>query len=192
MDARLLIVIALVLGTAALTLFFWTNPNAGTSRGITARYFERNLSYRATCHGDVELRKKAARERPRCLRDFAEFERARADRYVWPLLFPLDLFMMMLWAAALALASVAFGAFVPSVAGNVGLLIALPVLYFLADLYEDTLLAWLLTHYEAVTAGRVGVLKTLTALKLGSLIVAHVQLALLIWLAGWAPFKPPA
>jgi hypothetical protein len=156
------IIVAVLLGVAALTLFFWFIPRVAKSHHVV-RSFERTTDYDAQA--------------------FREVRPEMAEKYVRPILFPLDLIMMACWAAALALGSVALGASVPSLAGKSGLLIALPTLYFISDLVEDILLARFLTTPAMVTEDGVRLLKVFTRTKMASLAAAHVQLVILAVLA---------
>jgi hypothetical protein len=183
MDPRILLGLGFVLVIAAVTMFGWFNPRLEKSLCIKARYFERTVFYRAEGEGESP-----DGHTPFSLRQFAQSD-SRAGDYVSPVLFPHDFVMMALWAAGLALLSVALGAYVPNGSGKVAVLIALPVAYFASDLLEDALLSWLLTHYQAVTSITVAVLKTLSVLKIITLGLAHLQVFWLLWLA-WPALQP--
>jgi hypothetical protein len=161
------ILIAVLLGVVALAMFQWYIPSVAAPDVV--RRFEHGTQYEKDA--------------------FRDMNRETAQKYVSPILFPLDLIMMACWAAALALGSVALGTYVPSIAGKVGLLIALPVVYFVADLVEDSLIAWFLTNPAAATDARVTVLKALTNIKKASLALAHVQVGILVIWAGVASFR---
>jgi hypothetical protein len=158
-NTSIALIVAALLGAAALAMFQWYIPSVAKPHGVV-RTFEHGTAYEAEA--------------------FGKLERAVAAKYVSPILFPLDLIMMALWAAALALASVTLGAHVPFVAGKVTLLIALPVIYFATDLVEDSLIAWFLSDPGAATGARVTCLKILTNIKKWSLLLAHVQVVVLV------------
>lgn len=100
--------------------------------------------------------------------------------YVVPLLFPLDLIVMLALAGSMGAAIwYWFGQLGPQWA----LLALVPMIYFVSDLAEDCLLAWMLQPGNAWSA-TIGMLKTLTAIKLGSAIASMVLTvaAFLLWL----------
>jgi hypothetical protein len=167
----------------AHALFFIVIPKIACGEGVH-RDFERSLKYLPLVIDTPEKRRSAKNGKWPSLREVAGSE--VAAKYVFPVLFPLDLIMMAFLAAFLAAGSVTFAAYVPWVPNRIGLLIALPILYFVVDLAEDTLLAWLLRNPEAVQPDRVGFLKFLTVAKFVSLTAAYVQCALLAVLALYA------
>ena len=100
---------------SALAAFFFFVAVPGLARrygdNVAARYYERKFDYMATCDGDVEARKVvAASKTPRCLHDFAMFQKDAAAAYVCPVMFPFDLVMMMFLAGALVTGALLFGA----------------------------------------------------------------------------------
>ncbi|VIO67175.1 hypothetical protein [Bradyrhizobium ivorense] len=103
-------------------------------------------------------------------------------KYVFPILFPLDLIVMLALAGAMGAASSHWiGRLYPSFAW-LGLLV--PAVYLLSDLIEDCLLAWLLLRGDPNEAARsVPKLKAITTIKLVS-ISAAIALTLISFV-GW-------
>lgn len=98
------------------------------------------------------------------LRTFARKHRARAKFYRRPVLFPLDLIVMILLSASLGAATclwLALGGLVPFWLGAI-----LPALYLLFDLSEGCHLARLLVDSTRIDKSTVNVLKWITRLKL--------------------------
>jgi hypothetical protein len=188
MEARVMIALTVVLGIVAHALFFWVVPKLAAAKGVHDRYFERSLGYAGTCPGTEQQRRDAAKAEPPCLQAFVEFRPEEARNYAFPVLFPYDLIMMVFLAGFLAVGSVTFGAQVPLVAGKTLLLVAMPILYFVADLAEDGVLAWLLTHHGAVSDSRVITLKCLTVAKFFTLGVAYLECGILAVSAGYVRF----
>ena len=183
MSGPTMIVVSIVLGVVAHLLFFVVVPKLAADRGVPARHFERDLTYTATCTGTEEAQRAAAESRPMCLQAYAKFKEQEARSYAFPVLFPYDLVMMTCLAGFLALAALTAGRYVPWSAGHTYLLILLPLLYWLADFAEDAVLAWLLTHADAVSAGRVQLLKSLTVAKFFTLASSYLVVAVLTVLA---------
>src|SRR5262249_54165595 len=171
----LMLALTLALGAIALLLFFYLVPKLAAARGVGERHFERNLRYTATCQGTEAEQRAAAEANPLCLQAYARFKPAEARGYASPVLFPYDVVMMIFLAAFLAVGAVTFAAHIPWLAGRVGLIVALPIAYFIADFLEDALLAWLLTHPDAVSIPRVTVLKSFTVAKFATLGAASLQ-----------------
>jgi len=99
--------------------------------------------------------------------------------YVVPLLFPLDLIVMLALAGSMGVAIwYWFGQLGPLWA----MLALVPVIYFVSDLAEDCLLAWMLQPSNAWSV-TIGTLKTLTAIKHSSVIASVVLTvaAFLLW-----------
>ena len=101
--------------------------------------------------------------------------------YVFPLLFPLDLFVMLALAASMG-AAIWFW-LGRSMSAWVRIALLVPLVYLLSDLIEDCFLAWLLQRQDAIPA-MTWVLKALTAIKLVSVIAAAALTvaAFLLWL----------
>ena len=100
--------------------------------------------------------------------------------YVVPVLFPLDLIVMLALAGSMGAAIwYWFGQLGPLWA----MLALVPLVYFVSDLAEECLLAWMLQPGNAWSA-TFGILKTLTAIKLGSVIASIILTvtAFLVWL----------
>lgn len=93
-------------------------------------------------------------------RDLAAADVRKA--YVVPLLFPLDLFVMMVLAGSMG-AAIWYWLNLTSPAWT--MLALIPLIYLVFDLAEDCLLAWMLQHGTAWPDWVVLVLKTLTAIK---------------------------
>lgn len=96
--------------------------------------------------------------------------------YVVPLLFPLDLIVMILLAGSLGWAASEWGPY-GFYRGEAWHYAALPLAYLVADLAEDILLAALLSFVAPVTAATVRLLKTLTAIKLGAVYGSYLLVA---------------
>jgi hypothetical protein len=103
-------------------------------------------------------------------------------KYVFPILFPLDLVIMLALAGAMGAAASYWLNQLHPPAAWLGLVI--PAVYLLSDLIEDCLLAWLLLRGDPHAAARsVSILKAITTIKLVS-IFASIALTL-IALVGW-------
>lgn len=100
--------------------------------------------------------------------------------YVVPLLFPLDLIVMLALAGTMGAAIwYWFGQISPAWA----MLALVPLIYFVSDLAEDGLLAWMLQPGAAWSA-TIGILKTLTVIKFVSVIASMILtvVGFLLWL----------
>ncbi|MGY3441965.1 MULTISPECIES: hypothetical protein [unclassified Bradyrhizobium] len=103
-------------------------------------------------------------------------------KYVFPILFPLDLIVMLALAGAMGAASSHWLNQIHPSAAWLGLVV--PAVYLLSDLIEDCLLAWLLLHGNPHAAARsVSVLKAITTIKLVS-VTASIALTLIAFV-GW-------
>ena len=150
----------------AFGLFWWVGKYSDRifAMRFRTRFPEKTLSYTAEQLGDLvtsDLRMK----------------------YVFPILFPLDLIVMLALAGAMGAASSHWLAQTYPSAAWLGLLV--PAVYLLSDLIEDCLLGWLLLHGDPKAAARsVSTLKAITTIKLGSISAAVVVtvLSLLAWL----------
>jgi hypothetical protein len=166
MDRGIWISIGLVVSVVAAFGMFWLVGNYAESRfkgsGFEPRFPEKTLSY-----------------------DADKFRRLTASdvrkAYVVPLLFPLDLIVMLALAGTMGAAIwYWFGQASPAWAA----LALVPLIYLLSDLAEDCLLAWMLQPDNAWSAAMIGILKTLTAIKLVSVTASTVLTvgAFLLWL----------
>ena len=166
MDRGTWISIGLVVSVVAAFGMFWLVGNHAKGRfegsGFEPRFPEKTLSY-----------------------DVDEFRRLAASdmrkAYVVPLLFPLDLIVMLALAGTMGAAIWYWlGQASPAWAA----LALVPLIYLLSDLAEDCLLAWMLQPDNAWPAAMIGILKTLTAIKLVSVIASTVLTvgAFLLWL----------
>jgi len=103
--------------------------------------------------------------------------------YAVPVLFPLDLMVMLALSASMGTALWYWLG--PSMTVAVRIALLIPAIYLLSDFIEDCLLVWLLLgkHADAVPAV-IGLLKTITAVKLGSIVatIGLTTIAFLIWL----------
>ncbi|MCC8941730.1 hypothetical protein H8A99_36220 [Bradyrhizobium sp. Arg68] len=158
-------VILAALVVIAFGLFWWVGKYSERvfAKRFRSRFPEKTLSYTAGQLGELvtsDLRMK----------------------YVFPILFPLDLIVMLALAGAMGAASSHWiSQIYPSFAW-LGLLV--PAVYLLSDLIEDCLLAWLLLRGDPNEAARsVPKLKAITTIKLVS-ISAAIALTL-ISLVGW-------
>lgn len=103
-------------------------------------------------------------------------------RYVFPILFPLDLIVMLALAGSMGAASSHWLNQIHPPAASLGLIV--PAVYLLSDLIENVLLGWLLLRGNPNEAVRsVSTLKAITTIKLVS-IFAAIALTV-IALAGW-------
>ncbi|MGY4317720.1 hypothetical protein [Bradyrhizobium sp. JR3.5] len=103
-------------------------------------------------------------------------------KYVFPILFPLDLIVMLALAGAMGAASSYWLNQIYPTAAWLGLVV--PAVYLLSDLIEDCLLAWLLLRGDPHAAARsVSILKAITTIKLVS-IFASIVLTLVAFV-GW-------
>jgi len=100
-----------------------------------------------------------------------------AQRYVRPLLFPLDLFALIFLGIAMAVASWFWAQSAGVLTQATWIVLVMPIGYMIADLAEDSLLAFLLTDRDAIGDGTVWALKGLTAVKFVCLGAAGVQTA---------------
>jgi uncharacterized protein YjbI with pentapeptide repeats len=134
-----------------------------------SRFPERSLSYPADL-----------------LQIFVRAHPETARYYRMPILFPLDLIVMVLLSATMAGAS--WHWFAASEFPYPMLAVILPLLYFAADFAEDWRLGQLLVRPDAVTDDAVWSLKKLTALKLVMVNAAVIQtlaaLSAYIWCSG--------
>jgi len=100
--------------------------------------------------------------------------------YVVPLLFPLDLIVMLALAGSMA---AAIWYWLGQVSPAWTMLALIPLIYLVSDLAEDALLAWMLQP-DTAWPEMIGVLKTLTAIKFASIIASIVVTVVyfLLWL----------
>jgi hypothetical protein len=106
------------------------------------------------------------------LRDLATAKPRLAAFYVCPVLFPLDLIVMLLLAGSMGLAS---GCWLRAVGGNPTWAYLLPATYLAADLAEDGVLAAMLRHPEKITETSVRRLKGITKLKMVTIVLTIIQ-----------------
>jgi hypothetical protein len=101
--------------------------------------------------------------------------------YVFPILFPLDLIVMLVLAGSMA---AAIWYWLGQVSPSWTILALIPLIYLVSDFAEDGLLAWMLQPASVWPDAMVKVLKTLTAIKLTGVIASMVvtAFALLLWL----------
>ena len=166
MDRGTWISIGLVVSVVAAFGMFWLVGNYAESRfkgsGFEPRFPEKTLSY------DVDKFRRLTTSDAR-------------KAYIVPLLFPLDLIVMLALAGSM-------GAAIWYWLGQVGpawaALALVPLIYLLSDLAEDCLLAWMLQPDNMWPASMIGILKTLTTIKLVSVIASTVLTggAFLLWL----------
>jgi len=101
--------------------------------------------------------------------------------YIVPVLFPLDLIVMLALAGSMG---VAIWYWLGQASPAWTWLALIPLIYLISDLAEDCLLAWMLQPPNAWPDAMIGVLKALTAIKLASILASVVVTAsaLLLWL----------
>jgi len=108
---------------------------------------------------------------------------ADAARFIFPVLFPLDLMLLFCIGATIALFSIGLGA-TPGNTTGIGLLLLLPAAYMVADLSENVVLAIMLSSKPgSVTNGPVTLAESFTALKLLFCFAGSVQVLVLAWQA---------
>ncbi|MCC8974453.1 hypothetical protein H8B01_29325 [Bradyrhizobium sp. Cham227] len=150
---------------AAFGLFWWVGSYSDRvfASRFRTRFPEKTLSYTGDQLGELvqsDLRMK----------------------YVFPILFPLDLIVMLALAGAMGAASSHWLSRIYPSAAWLGLVV--PAVYLLSDLIEDCLLAWLLLHGDPHAAARsVSILKAITTIKLVG-IFASITLTLAAFV-GW-------
>lgn len=161
----LVTIILAALVVLAFGLFWWVGKY---SDGVFAarfrtRFPEKTLSYTAAQFGELvtsDLRMK----------------------YVFPILFPYDLVVMLALAGSMGAASSHWLSQIHPPAAWLGLFV--PGVYLLSDLIEDCLLGWLLLRGNPDEAARsISILKAITTIKLVS-IIAAIALTV-ISLVGW-------
>lgn len=100
-----------------------------------------------------------------------------ASFYAAPLLFPVDLIVMIALSGSMGLASFYWlrdiGTMRPWMA------LVLPATYLLSDFVEDSVLVWLLGDSTRISAGIVTALKVVTMIKLASIVATVGQTMLL-------------
>jgi hypothetical protein len=111
---------------------------------------------------------------------------ARAARFVAPILFPLDLLLLVCLGGFTAMASLLLSEPARFPAQLSSLLVLLPIIYVAADLAENCLYAHMLLQpsASAVTEGMVAIARCFTAVKLvaGATALLQAALLLLAWL----------
>lgn len=165
----IIILIVLTLGLT-LTLKLYVTPRYGAD--VASRFLER-LKY---IPSQTEVL--SATTLRRWLSDKANDGAIRG--YVYPVLFPLDLFFLLALGLLLGCASGAL-------AGRIGFLSniphwawwVLPAAYMASDLVEDTFIAAIFTSRLALTENSFGLLSALTAVKLATVTMAIAQVAFL-------------
>jgi hypothetical protein len=110
---------------------------------------------------------------------------AQAHRYVYPVLFPLDLLFLTALAGLFAVGSIATANALHWDRDWVWILVIFPVLYAVCDFIENVWLARLLLSPAGVTDRSVAVAQTLTGLKFAAAAIAALQLLLLLLCGGW-------
>ena len=163
-EARVTIILA-ALVVVAFVVFWWVGRYSDRifAKRFRTRFPEKTLSYTGAELGELiasDLRM----------------------TYVCPILFPLDLIVMLALAGAMGAASAHWiKQLYPSVEW-LGLL--LPAVYLLSDLIEDCLLAWLLLRGDPNEAERtVPMLKAITTIKFVS--ISAAMALTLISFVGW-------
>jgi hypothetical protein len=113
-----------------------------------------------------------------------------AFRYAMPVLFPLDLFVMILIGGACAIASLVWVRYLGAPWDWAWLVLLVPIFYVAVDLAEDSMLALMLTKSVGIDQTVVGFTKALTVMKLASVGAAGFQTVALGLAAGaWGIWK---
>ena len=116
------------------------------------------------------------------LRDWVSDDPVQAHRYVYPVLFPLDLLFLAVLAGLFAVASIATAQALHWDRDWVWILAVFPILYVACDFIENVVLARLLLSPAGVTDRSVAVAQALTGLKFAAVAISALQLLLLlIW-----------
>jgi hypothetical protein len=110
---------------------------------------------------------------------------AQAHRYVYPVLFPLDLLFLAALAGLFAVASIATAQALHWDRDWVWILVIFPVLYAVCDFVENVVLARLLLSPADVTDRSVALAQTLTGLKFAAVAISALQLVLLLLWGCW-------
>jgi hypothetical protein len=101
--------------------------------------------------------------------------RTMASKYVFPVLVPLDLLVMILLAASMALGSAFWARSMGLPPEAIWIVLLLPAAYVAADLIEDSMLVVMLTYQETINDAFVGWMKVFTVIKMGSVLGAGAQ-----------------
>lgn len=160
-------VVLVIFVASAIGLFLWVGNHAETyfrGQGFESRFPEKTLSY---SENDLRMLVKS---------DIR-------SSYISPILFPLDLAVMLALSISLGAASFFWARQLYPTLAQFALL--LPAIYLLSDMIEDGLLIWLLRRGDPDTAASaLLVLKAITAIKLATITGAFIQtaLAFVVWL----------
>lgn len=159
MSSSLRVIVVLAFATAAAYL---AARMAGGFCGVGDRWLEVGGTY-------------TAKE----LASWVESDQARAGRYAFPVLVPLDLVFLVLLGATLAVTSVVLAGSVRGLESLVWTFVLLPALFVAADLAEDGLLVAMLLRAVSITEDLGGVVRAVTFIKLWTLKLAMAQTAVL-------------
>jgi hypothetical protein len=147
--------VVLVLLGVSLALFFGMGKFA-KNLGVE-RFPERSLFYKSGALGKLVQ------------------NRAVAETYVWPVLFPVDLLFMFIAAGSMAWASYIWGPSIGIFSDRSWLFLMLPLAYLVLDLAEDSLLALVLKQSVPLNDGVFAALKALTFGKIATNGLAVLQ-----------------
>jgi hypothetical protein len=165
MDRDTWISTGLVVSVVAAFALFWLVGKYAEGRfegsGLESRFPEKTLAY-----DDDKFRRLTT----------SDVRKA----YVVPLLFPLDLIVMLALAGSM---SAAIWYWLGQVSPAWTMFALIPLIYLVSDLAEDCLLAWMLQP-DTPWPEMIAVLKTLTTIKFASVIASTVvtAVAFLLWL----------
>jgi hypothetical protein len=165
-DIFITIVLAILIGLA-FGLYEWVGSYAEpyfTAEKLTSRFPEKELSYSSDQLGELVT------------------SNVR-NSYVFPILFPLDLLVMLALSASMGAACWYWTRQVYPAAACLVLLV--PIAYLVSDLGEDILLAWLLWRGDAsIAAASTPILKIITTIKLATIVgsMALTAIAFVAWL----------
>jgi hypothetical protein len=116
------------------------------------------------------------------LRHWISNSGTQLHRYVYPVLFPLDILFLMALAGFFAVASIATAQALQWGRNSLWIFAIFPVLYAACDFIENVMLARLLLSPTAVTDHAVTRAQTVTHLKFATVAISALQLVLLlIW-----------
>ena len=111
---------------------------------------------------------------------------SQARRYAFPVLFPLDILLLIAVVGFLAVASLATARALHWTQGWLWIVVIFPLLYGLCDFIENVFLTCFMVAATTVTDTSVAIAQRVTGLKFATLVVSALQLVALLvsWLLG--------
>lgn len=171
---RTLITFSILAGLTIAVYFYFHKITPMIGRDVDARFIERL----DTIPSSAEVISEAS------LGKWIASHPMEANGYLSPVIFPLDFFFMFTLSGALALLCIACADSLPFLR-NIHFLVwaALPVLYLVADLCEDSQMVWILSLPERLNSTSYSVLRAFTAIKLITVKASFVEAGVLVVLA---------